>query len=155
MKSLKLLPFLLVFTACHNSNKPMPKDFNFKYSFGYFGDNINTFDSTYTTGKNTVGDTTVKVYFTNNEMQRIYGAMVNEDYWNLPETFANKIMIQPCEEFHLEVTAFAKKKKVSCNGETELTSKAKKYFAIQDTIKKILFSKKDVKNLPTDNRMAL
>jgi hypothetical protein len=78
MRSLHYLLILLAFfiSSCNRYPKAPPKDFNFSLSYGCFGDEISTFDSTFATSgmfdSTSSGSFHKKIIFTMKERNRVY-----------------------------------------------------------------------------------
>lgn len=158
-KIVSILITALIFCSCKHDYTP-PPDFNFSLSFGYFGDEISTYDSTFRTdatlGLNRWGDTAVKVVFTKEEMQQVYKKMLDYNYLDLPDTMDSKECIAPCSIYTLKVTANSKTKLIYTIGcPCKPIKDMPKFDSIMKEILYILYSKKEVKNLPPSKRIAL
>ena len=149
---------VISFCSCKHDYNP-PPDFNFSLKFGYFGDKISTFDSTYRTdgelASNRWGDTAVKVVFTKEEMKLIYEALIKYDYLSLPDTLIAKECIMPCGRSQLIVVANSKKKIIYTTECCPTTHYMQVFDSIQSPIFHILFPKKEIKNLLLHKPIAL
>ncbi len=78
---------------------------------------------------------------------------------NLPDVFPTENRTMPHPEYYLIVFANGRRKTIYYNaGSTDnpnIQRKIKRFHAIEDTIRTILSSKQEFKNLPKDNRIAL
>ena len=135
----------------------MPPDFNFSLSFGDFGDQISTFDSTYKRAltvddSHYPGDTAVKVLFTKEEMQYIYQTLIKYNYLNIPDTIIVSASVRPYASSLLAVVVNSKKKTIYSIENSPSNGYLDVFDSIQSCILKIAFSKKEIRNLPPDTR---
>jgi hypothetical protein len=154
-KTVSVFVVLFIFCSCKHNYTP-PADFNFSLSFGYFDDQISTFDSTFITDGNRPGSKRIKVIFTKAEMQQIYKRMIDYNYLDLPDNMGPKEHPVPWPEYYLVINTNSTKKAIhSCPNFCTNDKKIEKFDSIMNEILKILHSKKEIKDLSLNKRIAL
>ena len=154
---LTIFAFISAFSFSCHAQQPTDSNFNllFKYDVGA-GDQLNTFNNTYT--KDMVMDPpiTVGLKLTDEEKQKIYGKMIEIDFFNYPDEFAITVppgqvvgIVTPSPSYYFHVEYDSRKKDLSWNDYIlNDDARADKLRELIRLVEDIVESKDEYKRLP-------